>query len=141
VKQWSADLLGGRQLGEGVLDFSNQRPTVRGTGSLTGIRVEDIYGELEPVGSGSLDIEYQLTMSGQTIDELASSASGSGQFIWRNGEIRSLHSEGEEPTGLNFTAWNGRFTVENRRIALENTRMTSASGVHEVSGQVSFNRE
>jgi hypothetical protein len=104
--------------------------------------MEDIYGELaEPIGAGSLDIEYRLTTNGQTLDELASSVSGSGAFTWRNGEIRRLHSDGEDTPALRFTAWNGRFTVEKRRIALQSTRMISPAGVHEVSGQVSFNQE
>jgi AsmA-like protein len=142
VKHWSADISGGKHVGEMALDFSTQRPTVSGSGSLKGVRMEEIYGELaEPVGAGSLDIEYRLTTNGQTLDELASSVTGSGAFTWRNGEIRSLRSDEEDTPGLRFSAWSGRFTVEKRRIALQNTRMTSASGVHEVSGQVSFNQE
>ena len=142
VKHWTADLFGGKHSGNMAFDFSGQRPAIGGTGSLKRIRMEDIYGELEePPALGNVDVDYRLAMTGRTLDELAASTSGSGAFAWHNGEIRSLHSDGESAPPLSFTAWTGQFTVEKRRIALQNTRMSSTSGVREVSGQVSFDRE
>jgi len=142
VRHWTAELFGGKHSGDMAFDFSSQRPTISGTGSLKRIRMEDIDGELEvPLASGNVDVDYKLTMNGRTVDELVSSTNGSGAFSWHNGEIRSLHSDSEAASPLNFAAWSGHFTVEKRRIALQNTRMTSTSGVREVSGQVSFNRE
>ena len=142
VRRWTAEALGGSHSGEVVFDFSSRRPTITATGSLTHTRMEDIYGKLEePVGLGSLDLDYRLTMKGQTVDELATSASGSGGFSWHNGEIRNLRSEREDSTALNFSLWAGHFIVEKERIALQNTRMISSSGSREVSGQISFNRE
>jgi len=142
VKHWTAELFGGKHSGEMAFDFSGQRPAISGTGSLKRFRMEDIYGELEdPPALGNVDMDYRLTMVGQTFDELAASTSGSGAFTWHNGEIRTLHSDGASTPTLSFSAWTGHFTVENRRIALQNTRMSSTSGVRDVSGQVSFNRE
>ena len=142
VKHWTADIFGGKHSGDIAFDFSSKRPAISGTGSLKHVRMEDIYGELEePPTLGNVDVDYRLTMTGRTLDELASSTSGSGAFTWHNGEIRTLHSDGESTPPLSFTAWTGHFTVEKRRIALQNTRMSSISGVREVSGQVSFNRE
>lgn len=140
VKHWAAEIFGGKHDGEMALDFSSQRPVINGTGSLKRARMEELYGELgEPVGIGGLDLDYRITMKGKTREELASSASGSGTFNWRQGEIRNLRSDAGDT--LNFSAWSGHFTVEKQRIALQNTRMTSASGIHAVSGQVSFDRE
>ena len=142
VEHWTAEVLGGTHVGEMAFDFSGPRPTISATGALKGVRMEDVYGELEESpGTGNLEVDYRLTMNGRTLDELASSASGSGAFTWRNGEIKSLHSDGEDARALNFAAWTGHFTVEKRRIGLQNTRMISTSGVREVSGQISFNRE
>jgi hypothetical protein len=42
---------------------------------------------------------------------------------------------------LAFNSWSGHFTIDKERIALENTKMASGSGVREVSGDISFNRE
>ena len=140
VKHWTAEIFGGKHDGEMAFEFSSQRPVISGTGSLKRARMEEVYGQLEdPVGLGSLDLDYRLTMRGRTREELASSASGSGAFNWHQGEIRSLRSDAGDT--LNFSAWSGRFTVEKQRIALQNTRMTSTSGVRSVSGQVSFDRE
>ena len=142
VKHWTAELFGGKHAGEMAFDFSGERPTISGTGSLKRFRMEDIYGGLEdPPALGNVDVDYRLTMAGRTFDELASSTSGSGAFTWHNGEIRTLHSDGESMPAFSFTAWTGHFTIEKRRIALQSTRMNSTSGVREVSGQVSFNRE
>src|SRR5215469_13449390 len=140
VKHWTAEILGGKHDGEMAFDFSGQRPVISGSGLLKHARIEEVYGELEePIGIGSLDVDYRLTMKGRSREELASSVSGSGAFTWRDGEIRSLRSEGRD--ALNFTAWTGHFTVENQRIGLQNTRMTSIAGVRVVSGQVSFDHE
>ena len=79
-------------------------------------------------------------MTGSNIDQLASGTTGSGSFLWRNGKIHAVHSQGENDA-LAFTSWTGRFSVEKRRIALQNSKMISASGVREVSGEISFNRE
>ena len=142
VRRWTADVFGGKHAGEMTFDFSGQRPLISGTGSMKRALVEEAYGEVgEAVALGNFDLDYRVMMSGRTIDELVSSASGSGAFIWRNGEIRSIRSESEGEPALTFIAWTGHFKIEKQRIALQNTRMTSVSGVREVSGQISFNRE
>ncbi|PYX97751.1 MAG: hypothetical protein DMG63_13645 [Acidobacteria bacterium] len=143
VRNWTADAFGGQHMGEAAFDFSGPRAAITGTGSLKRVRVEDAYGEAaEPLGTGSLDIDYRLAMNGRTMDELTSSASGSGGFTWRNGEIRSLHFDDLHDPALTFALWTGRFIVEKQRVALQNTRMTSASGMRrEVVGQISFKNE
>lgn len=141
VKHWAAELFGGTYSGELTAGFSGQNAAVSSSGSLKQVRIEDLYGEVEePPASGQVDVDYRLNATGRSLDELISSAVGSGAFIWHNGGIRSLHSD-TESAPLTFTAWSGHFTVEKRHLALQNTRMTSISGVRQVSGQVSFTRE
>lgn len=142
VKNWTAEVYGGKHTGEIAVDFSGPRPVISGTGSLLRLRVEDANAKVaEPVGAGSVDLDYRLTMYGRTGDELASSARGSGVFTWRNGDIRSLLSSDEHDSTLIFANWSGRFTIEKQRITLQSTRMTSTSGVREVIGQISFGNE
>jgi hypothetical protein len=60
--------------------------------------------------------------------------------LWNNGTIEHI-VDGEQPPGLTFLGWTGRFKLEKQSVVLENTRMISKSGVSEVSGDISFDRQ
>src|SRR4051812_1351883 len=142
VQRWSAEIFGGKHEGEWAFDLSGARPTITGAGSIKEGRAEELDVMLgETLGSGSFDLDYRLAMSGLNANQLASSTTGTGLFAWRNGELRAVHSEGEHSSPLAFSSWTGRFTIDKQRIALQNSKMTSTSGVREVSGEISFNRE
>lgn len=142
VRRWTADLFGGRHSGEWTFDFSGKQPAINGSGAVQNAHMEQVNIALdEQIGTGTVDLNYQLAMSGASSERFASSLNGSGDFVWHNGEIHGVHSDGEQNPSLSFSAWSGRFTVERRRIALRDTKMNSTSGVREVSGEVSFNRE
>jgi len=138
----TADLLDGKFVGDWAFDFSGERPTITSTGSIQRADLEQVNALLEEqLGTGSIDLDYRLTMSGSNVNELASSSTGSGSFNWHNGAIHSVHSDDEQTPALTFSAWSGRFTVAKQHIALQGTKMISVSGVREVSGDVSFNRQ
>ena len=142
VRHWTGEVFGGKHDGQWEFDFSAARPRITATGSLQHARMESIDDALgQQVGTGILDLDYRLSMSGTNVDQLAATASGSGQFAWQEGAMPAVHTEGEHTPSLMFATWTGRFTFEQERIALENTRMASASGVREVSGEISFNRQ
>jgi len=142
VRHWTGEIFGGKHDGEWAFDFATARPTITASGSLQHARVEQLDDTLDQqVGTGLFDLDYRLTMSGTSLDQLAASASGSGQFAWHDGTMQAVRTEGEQAPSLSFAAWTGRFTFERERIALENTRMTSGSGVREVSGEILFSRQ
>lgn len=142
VRHWTGDFLGGRHDGESAFDFSAARPAITATGSLQHAQMERMDDTLDQqVGTGLFDLDYRLTMSGISLDQLAASASGSGQFAWHDGTMPTVRAEGEHSPPLGFSAWTGHFTLAQERIALENTKMTSTSGVREVSGEISFSRQ
>jgi hypothetical protein len=143
VDRWTADVFDGKYNGDLAFDFSGERPSISSTGSIRGARMDRVSAALdEPIGSGSMDLDYRLNMIGANADQLTASATGSGVFNWRNGAVRPLSSEDGQTPPFSFTAWSGRFVIAKRQVSLQGTRMmTSTQGVREVNGDLSFNRK
>ena len=142
VRRWTADLFGGKHWGEWVLDVSGEQPAITISGSIQRVHLDQMNAALDHrVGSGTIDFGYRLAMTGATYDQLASSATGSGNFLWRNGEIETASSDDDRTAPVTFASWSGRFTIAKQRIALENTDMVSPTSTRQVSGELSFNRE
>lgn len=142
VHHWSADVFEGKHEGEWAFDFSGSQPKITGTGFIQRARMEAVNAALDDqIGRGTLDLQYRLVMQGRTVDELASSAAGSGLFAWKNGVIDSVHSATTDTPALSFSSWSGHFSVEKRNVRLDTTKMSSPTGVRQVTGEISFNRE
>lgn len=142
VHHCDADLFGGKHDGEWAFDFSGPRPAITGTGSIQRGQMGEVSTALDDqIGTGNFDLQYRLTMNGRDLEQLATSAEGSGAFSWKNGLIETIPSDSTHLTALSFNNWSGHFTIEKRRISLDGTKMVSTSGVREVSGEVSFARE
>jgi hypothetical protein len=142
IHHWTADLFGGKHDGEWVFDFSGPAPAITGMGAVQHAQVEQVDAALEDqIGTGVFDLQYRLGMSGADLEQLASSAHGSGIFTWKNGMIQALQSNDLQTPPLSFSNWSGQFTIDKQRILLENTKMASTTGVRQVSGDISFNRE
>ena len=141
IHDWSSDMFGGRNTGELVFDFSGPQPAIIASGLLQRARMDQVNTAFDDdIGTGTLDLKYRLAMSGQTFDRLISSLKGSGQFAWYDGAIRNTPDETKD-TLLTFKTWSGRFELDRQRIAFHNSKMTFASGIREVAGDISFNRQ
>jgi hypothetical protein len=143
VNRWTADIFDGKYNGDWSFDFSGQRPSISSTGSVRRARMDQVSAALdEPLGTGTMDVDYRLNMDGGSADQLAASVVGSGIFNWHNGAIRSLNSDEAESAAVTFSAWSGRFTIAKSQVSLQGTRMmTPTQGLREVSGDLSFNRK
>jgi hypothetical protein len=142
VRQWTGNILDGKHQGEWTFDFSHNRPEITGAGSVLGARIDQLEAALgKQIGTGLVDLHYQLAMTGSTPDQLASSANGSGTFTWTKGQIETLNSGEPSLNPVSFVQWSGHFVVAKQHIALENTKMTSGSRVHQVAGNILFTRE
>jgi len=142
VHHVSGEVFGGHYSGQWTLDFSGKTPAISAEGKIQRLRFDELNAALDQhAGVGTVDLTFRLAMAGTTADKLASTATGSGTFLWRNGEVRTALPDEDRLQPIAFTSWSGRFQVGKQRIALENTNMTSASGIRQVSGEVSFNRE
>ena len=141
VRDWSAEIFGGMNQGEVAFDFSGPQPAITASGRLQRASVEQVNSALDDyIGTGSLDLQYRLATSGQTTDRLVASLKGSGQFTWHDGAIRNTIAEETNDTLLSFKTWAGQFEVDRQRIALQSSKMTSALGIREVAGDLSFDR-
>jgi hypothetical protein len=139
VHHLTADIFDGKHDGEWTFDFSGLRPSMDGIGSVKHARMDLIRAALDDQeGNGVLDLSYQLSMSGSSLDQLTASVQGSGSFSWRNGVIQAANTDVDVPDNLRFAVWSGRFAVDKQHVALQNTKMDSLSGTQQVSGEISF---
>jgi hypothetical protein len=141
VHHWTADLFDGKHDGEWAFDFSGSAPKITGAGSVQRARMEAVNSAFdEQIGSGTLDVQYRLAMEGRNVDQLSSSVTGTGLFVWKNGLIHNIHSDASDAP-LSFSSWSGRFTLDKQTLKLQDTKMTSINGMQLVTGQISFSRE
>jgi hypothetical protein len=145
VHQWSSEIFGGANTGELIFDFSGPQAAIIANGVLQRARMEQVNTAFDDyIGTGTLDLKYRVAMNGQTADRLIASMKGSGQFAWHDGAIRSTpvkDTTNTKDTLVTFKTWSGRFELDRQRIAFENSKMTSTSGIQEVAGDISFNRQ
>jgi len=141
VHHWTADLFDGKHDGEWAFDFSDSVPKITGAGSIQRARMEAVNTAFdEQIGRGTFDVQYRLAMEGRNVDQLSSSVTGTGLFVWKNGLIRNVHSDASDAP-LSFSSWSGHFTLEKQNLKLQDTKMTSVNGMQLVNGEISFSRE
>ena len=142
IRRWTADVFGGKSLSDWAFDFAGKVPVITAAGSLRHVHADQLEAaRLEDHPSGYLDVNYRLSISGNNTDALASSLVGSGNFSWHNGSIQTSAADREDSSMLSFGLWSGEFALRKQRVALQNTKMVSASGVREVNGEIALNRE
>ena len=142
VRHWTGDVFEGKHEGDWSFDFSSSRPAMTGSGSVRHARMGLVRAAFdEQSGSGLLDLDYRVGMAGNNLDELASSASGSGVFSWHNGAIETLSPDADVPVAVRFGNWSGHFTIDKKNISLQNSRMDSSSGAQVVTGDITFSRQ
>lgn len=142
VRRWTADVFGGKSSGEWAFDFSGKAPVITAAGSLRRVHVDQLEAaRSEDRPTGSVDVNYHLSMSGSNTDALSSSLAGSGNFTWHNGTIQTSAADSQDPSVLTFGLWSGEFALGKQRVTLESTKMVSTSGMREVSGEIALNRE
>jgi hypothetical protein len=141
VRSWAGELLGGRHTGAWNFDFTGERPLITASGSVERATMDEIGTAIDQeVGTGILEVQYRIAMSGSNAAELTASLDGSGTFSWQKGELRSLPSETESSAPLTFSLWSGQFAVRNQSIEFAKTQMISPSTVREVAGRIAFDR-
>jgi hypothetical protein len=92
----------------------------------------------EKWGSGTLDSEYHLSLSGNSSAELVNTATGTASFEWQNGK---LVDKANTQDVFAFTEWKGHLTLRDRVIHLEDNHVRSVSGVQRVNGTINLSRE
>jgi hypothetical protein len=89
------------------------------------------------LGTGTLNGDYRLAFTGDTPASIASSASGTARFDWRNGLLRQLTIDGNP---LAFSHWTGNVKIADSQIALSNGQIQTGRGALLTTGTVTFDR-
>jgi uncharacterized protein involved in outer membrane biogenesis len=139
LKQIEGDLLGGHHVGNWTVEFASGKPFLAGSGTVQNLNMQFLSTALkETWGSGMLDAEYHLTLSGNNGPELVNTATGSANFAWHNGKL--LNKSNSQDV-LTFAEWSGRLMLRDRVIHLEDNHVHSGSGIQRVSGTIKLSRE
>jgi hypothetical protein len=141
ISDLRADLLGGKHRGEWQADFTAASPIYAGTGTLTGISLEQMSKAMrDPWITGTAGGTYQFTASGATSAAFWQSAEGEFHFDLRDGTLPHISLAGDEEP-LQITHLKGRAKLSNGTIDIENGEIDSRAGTYEIGGTVSFRRE
>jgi hypothetical protein len=140
VPDLRADLLGGKYHGAWRMDFTRESPAYEGTGTLTGISLQQTADAMHDAWiSGTADGTYQLKASGGDSAAFWQSAEGELQFDLRDGVLPHISLPGEEGP-LQITSWRGRARLRDGKIEVDNGKLVGLAGAYEVSGTASLGR-
>ena len=134
ISDLRADLLGGKHRGDWQADFTADSPLYTGTGTLTGISLQQMAAAMhDPWISGTAGGTYRLTASGTDSAAFWQSAEGGVQFDLRDGVLSHISLASDEGP-LRIERWQGRARLNGGKIEIEEGKLFSPAGAYEVSG-------
>ncbi|MGA8270807.1 MAG: AsmA family protein [Candidatus Sulfotelmatobacter sp.] len=138
VTDLRADLLGGKHNGEWQADFTGVSPVYTGSGTLTGISLEQVASAMhDPWISGTGEGTYQLKASGTNSAEFWQSAEGSLRFDLRDGVLEHISLANDEAP-LRIVRWQGHAKLNDGKIEIVEDELDSPSGAYGISGTASL---
>ncbi len=138
ISELRADLLGGKHRGDWQADFTGESPLYTGTGTLTGISLQQMADAMhDPWISGTGGGTYRLTASGTDSAAFWQSAEGGLQFDLRGGVLSHISLAGDEGP-LRIERWQGRARLNSGKIEIEEGKLFSPAGAYEVNGTTSL---
>ncbi|MCU1308964.1 MAG: AsmA [Candidatus Angelobacter sp.] len=136
-----ADLLGGKQRSNWHGEFGLSGATYAGDGSIQHASLTAVSALThDNWGTGSINANFKLSMSGTDAAALRDSAAGSLEFVWEDGSVRRLAAP-QFPSGLQFARWTGTAKLSSGAIEWGNSTIDSPSGRIRISGTATLNRE
>jgi uncharacterized protein involved in outer membrane biogenesis len=141
ISDLRADFLKGKHRGDWQADFNADTPVYTGSGTLTGISLQQIGDAMhDPWISGTAEGTYRLTASGADSAAFWESADGGLQFDLRDGVLSHISLASDEGP-LRITRWQGRARLRGEKIQMENGKLVSPAGVYEIGGTASLGQE
>lgn len=135
LKNTRADLLGGGIASDWKIDFTGREPKYESTGVAARVQAEKLGAILKaPVGSGTVDINYKLKMSGWDADALASSSVAQTEFTWRGGDLR-ISPDLKAP--LRVLVGEGQVSLDKDGWTISACKWNTPAGIYQLSGTVS----
>jgi hypothetical protein len=141
VSDLRADLLGGKQRGDWQADFTGASPVYTGSGTLTGIFLEQMASAMhDPWISGTASGSYQVKASGADAADFWQSAEGGVRFDVRDGVLAHISLISDEGP-LQISRWQGRGRLHDGQIEIEKGVLVSSGGAYAINGTASFGQE
>jgi len=140
IHELRGDLLGGRQDGSWLADFTVSPPRFMGNGVVSKVSMTQLAALMhDNWATGSIDAEYSLTLSGLSAAKLRSSAGGTADFTWTAGSLRhvTLDSHG---VPVVFSKFAGKISLQDGTFTLADCKMQSNASVYAVKGTASYDR-
>jgi len=134
-----ADVLGGKHLGAWRADFAQSQPAYSGSGRIASLPLATVSTAMRSKwASGTVDLDYDVVMSGAAAGQLLASADGKMRFAWQNGELRHVTLGNET---LRFSRFAGSAALKNGAFSISESKMHTPRGILEVSGTASLSRQ
>jgi AsmA family/AsmA-like C-terminal region len=141
ISNLSADFLGGEYRGDWHADFTASAPVYAGTGTMTGISLQQIADAMhDPWVSGKASGTYQVIASGSDSAAFWQSVEGELQFDLRDSVLPHILLVNDVGP-LRVDRWQGSARIARRRIEVEKGKLVSPSGAYQISGAATFGRE
>jgi len=137
IHELRADLLGGHQDGSWLADFTVSPPRFMGNGVVKKLSMSQLATLMhDNWATGSVDAEFSLAMSGLSVAQLQSSATGTADFTWSNGSLRHVTLDAHG-TPIVFSSFGGKVGLQDGTFALTDCKMQSAGSSYAVKGTAS----
>jgi hypothetical protein len=134
-----AEVFGSQHLGDWKADFTQEQPSYSGVGQFEELSLTQVGAWMQDNwAAGVLDGTYQLRLSGTSPAVLASTATGTVDFTWRNGILRNVVPARD---AFAFHSWIGKAKVEAGVVRFVEGRMLSTAGPLAATGTVGFDRQ
>jgi hypothetical protein len=138
ISDLRADLLGGKHRGDWQADFTSSSPVYMGTGTLTGISLQQVADAMhDPWVTGTAGGTYRLSASGADSAAFWESADGGLQFDLRDGVLSHISLRSDEGA-MRIARWQGRARLRNGEIEIEKGELVSSGGTYEIGGTASL---
>jgi hypothetical protein len=138
ISDLRADVLGGKHRGEWQADFNVDSPAYVGSGTLTGISLQQMADAMHDSWiSGIAEGNYRITASGTDSAAFWESAEGGMQFNLRDGTFPHISLANNEGP-LRIALWQGRARLRGGEIEIEKGKLVSPAEAFEISGSASL---
>jgi hypothetical protein len=136
-----ADAMGGSFAGTLTADFGGKQPSYESTGTLARVNLAQLNTAMkEGWGTAMASGNFKLQMAGWTGAELAASAEGDAQLDFRDGTLRHVALD-RTGAPLRFTSFAAKVSFDGGKIHLPSGKLLTQSGIYQVSGTATLNRE
>jgi hypothetical protein len=138
LSELRADVFGGTHRGDWRADFTTASPTYTGTGTLTGVSLQQAADAMHDSWiSGTASGAYRITASGADSTAFWKSAEGALQFDLRDGALSRISLTSDEGPFL-VSSWQDRVRLREGKFEIEKAKIFSAAGAYEISGTASL---